>query len=395
MCGFAKTEAPCKMKITLTTGGAPHYEQGLVSGLVKQQLDIEVIGGDELEAAPIMRHPRVRYKNLHRRHDPAAPLWLKVLRVVRVYSRLVAYAARTDSRLFHLQWPYKFVFLDRTVMNLYYKALGKKLVFTAHNIDGDARDGTSSPMKRFSLRFLYRVVDHIIVHTDKMKDELVECFGMPAEKVSVIPHGIMSAVPETALSRSEARKQLGLDSHQKVLLFFGMITPYKGLETLVEAVARLKKNGRQFTLIIAGRIKECPDYWERISRLIEQSDIKERVLTDLRRVPDEMVEVYLKAADVLLLPYRSIFQSGALFLAYRFGLPVIATDVGSFKEDIVEGRTGFVCRPDDPLDMAKTIETYFSSNLFADLEKKRQEIRDYANEHYSWEHIGELTRQGV
>jgi len=355
-------------------------------------MDIDVIGGDELATAPIMRHPRVHYRNLHRRHNSAAPLWLKVLRVLKVYLRLVAYAAKTDSHLFHLQWPYKFVFLDRTVMNLYYKALGKRLVFTAHNIDGDARDGTSSPVKRFSLRFLYRIVDHIIVHTDKMKDELVERFGMPAEKVSVIPHGIMSAVPETALSRREARKQLGLDSHQQVLLFFGMITPYKGLETLVEAVARLKKNGRQFTLIIAGRIKECPDYWERIRRLIEQSDLKDSVITDLRRVPDEMVEVYLKAADVMVLPYRSIFQSGALFLAYRFGLPVIATDVGSFKEDIIGGKTGFVCRPDDPADMAKTIETYFSSDLFADLEKKRQEIMDYANERYSWNRIGEMTR---
>jgi len=203
----------------------------------------------------------------------------------------------------------------------------------------------------------------------------------------------MSAVPETALSRSEARKQLGLDSHQQVLLFFGMITPYKGLETLVEAVARLKKNGRQFILIIAGRIKECPDYWERICRLIQQSDLKESVVTDLRRVPDEMVEVYLKAADVMVLPYRSIFQSGALFLAYRFGLPVVATDVGSFKEDIIQGQTGFVCRPDDPADMAKTIETYFASGLFTNLEQKRKEIRDYANERYSWDRIGELTRK--
>ena len=381
------------MKITLTTGGAPHYEQGLVSGLVKQQMNIDVIGGDELEAAPIMRHPRVHYRNLHKRHDPAAPLWLKVFRIFSVYSRLVAYAARTDSHLFHLQWPYKFVFLDRTVMNLYYKALGKKLVFTAHNIDGDARDGISSPVKRFSLRFHYRMMDHLIVHTDKMKRELVEHFGMSAEKVSVIPHGIMSAVPETALSRSEARKQLGLDSRQQVLLFFGMITPYKGLETLVEAVARLKKNGRKFTLIIAGRIKECPDYWERIRRLIEQSDLKGNVVTDLRRVPDEMVEVYLKAADVMVLPYRSIFQSGALFLAYRFGLPVIATDVGSFKEDIIQGQTGFVCRPDDPVDMAETIETYFASELFANLEGKQRDIRNYANERYSWDRIGELTRK--
>ena len=384
---------PVKIKATLTTGGALHYELGLLSGLVAQEIDVDVIGGDELKDAAIMRHPRVHFNNLHRGHNPAVPFLFKVLKAVGVYLRLVNYAVRTDSSLFHLQWPYKFVFLDRTAMNVYYKALGKKLVFTAHNVDGDARDGKSSPLRRFSLRFLYKIVHHIIVHTEKMKSELVERFGIPAEKISVIPHGIMSAVPETALSRMEARKKLGLDGHQHVLLFFGLIAPYKGLETLVEAIAHLHRQGKECTLIIAGRVKECQDYWDQICRLIEQSGLKESVITDLRHVPDEMVEVYLKAADAMVLPYRGIFQSGALFLAYRFGLPVIATDVGSFREDIIEGRTGFVCRPDDPADMAKTIETYFSSGLFADLEVHCRDIRDYANERYSWSHIGEMTRQ--
>ena len=150
------------------------------------------------------------------------------------------YAARTDSKLFHLQWPYKFVFFDRTALNIFYKALGKRLVFTAHNVDGDARDGTSSPIKRFSLRFLYQIVDHIIVHTERMKNELVTGFDLPAAKISIIPHGIMSAVPETTLSRMDARRLLNLDSHQQVLLFFGLIAPYKGLETLIEALAHLR-----------------------------------------------------------------------------------------------------------------------------------------------------------
>jgi len=381
------------IKITLTTGGAPHYELGLVSGLIGQHVHIEVIGGDELANALIMRNPRVSFKNLHRKADSAAPFWVKLVRVVAVYARLAAYAARTDSPLFHLQWPYKLVFLDRTVMNLYYKALGKKLVFTAHNVDGDARDGISSPAKRFSLRFLYRIVDHIIVHTERMKREMIERFGTPPEKISVIPHGLMSAVPETALSPREARWQLGLDATQRILLFFGLIAPYKGLETLVAALDFLHQKGQKLTLIIAGRIKECPDYWDQVRHLIEQSGLNGNVVTDLRHVPDEMVEVYLKAADVMVLPYRGIFQSGALFLAYRFGLPLIATDVGSFRDDIILGRTGFVCRPDDPEDMAKTIETYFASDLFANLEERRWEIREYAQERYSWEHIGGMTRR--
>ena len=364
-----------------------------MSGLAGQPLEVDVIGGDDLGATPAMRLPHVHFKNLHGTQNPDSPIWLKFARVIRVYLRLVYYAASSRAKVVHIQWPYKFVFLDRTVLNIYYKALGKKIIFTAHNIDGDARDGTSSWSKRFSLRFLYRIVDHIIVHTDKMKSELVTEFGIRESKISVIPHGVMSAVPESSLDGAGARKLLKIGPDQRVLLFFGLITPYKGLENLVEALGQLRQEGKKLTLLVVGRIKECPEYWEKVRGLIERLGLVNDVMTELKRVPDESVEIYFKAADVLVLPYRSIFQSGVLFLTYRFGLPLIATDVGSFKEDIIRGKTGFVCRADDSADMAKTINEYFDSDLFADLENKRREIRDYAYDRYSWTRIGEMTRK--
>jgi glycosyltransferase involved in cell wall biosynthesis len=100
----------------------------------------------------------------------------------------------------------------------------------------------------------------------------------------------------------------------------------------------------------------------------------------------------LKAADVLVLPYKEIFQSGVLFLAYSFGLPVVATDVGSFREEIVEGQTGFLSKPGDPTEFAKAIEGYFASDLFKNLKDRRQEIKDYAGANHSWHAVAELTR---
>ena len=88
-------------------------------------------------------------------------------------------------------------------------------------------------------------------------------------------------------------------------------------------------------------------------------------------IPDDETEVYFKAADVLVLPYRHIYQSGVLFLGYSFGLPVLAADVGSLKDEIIEGKTGFVFRPEDPVDLAKTIEQYFASDLFTNLSSRR------------------------
>ena len=121
------------------------------------------------------------------------------------------------------------------------------------------------------------------------------------------------------------------------------------------------------------------------------SEVRNHVIERIEHIPDEEVEVYFKAADVLVVPYVHIFQSGVPFLAYSFGLPVIATDVGSLREDIIEGRTGFVCQPQDSYDLARTIEKYFKSDLFKDLENRRSEIKNYANERYSWDKVAAIT----
>ena len=103
------------------------------------------------------------------------------------------------------------------------------------------------------------------------------------------------------------------------------------------------------------------------------------------------VELYFKAADVLVIPYMQIFQSGVPFLAYSFGLPVIATDVGSLRDDIVEGKTGLICRPRDPADLARALTAYFSSKMYRELSATRAEIKRFANNRYSWVKVGQIT----
>jgi glycosyltransferase involved in cell wall biosynthesis len=94
----------------------------------------------------------------------------------------------------------------------------------------------------------------------------------------------------------------------------------------------------------------------------------------------------------LILPYTEIFQSGVLVLGYSFGLPTIVADVGSLREEIVEGETGFVCRARDSADLARQIERYFSSALYRELPERRDEIRRFAEKQYSWDRVGQLTR---
>jgi len=86
-----------------------------------------------------------------------------------------------------------------------------------------------------------------------------------------------------------------------------------------------------------------------------------------------------------------VFQSGVLFLGYNFGLPAIAADVASLKNEIVEGKTGLVFRAQDPSDLASKVDEYFKSELFSNLENTRCQIKQYANDRYSWSKVAEIT----
>ena len=108
-------------------------------------------------------------------------------------------------------------------------------------------------------------------------------------------------------------------------------------------------------------------------------------------IPVEEVETYFTAADCLVLPYKKIFQSGVIFLAYHFGLPIIAPDIASFREDIVDGVTGYICKPDDAGDMAETLHKFFNSDLFHRAEQVHACIRELAEQKYSWAHIAQQT----
>src|SRR5205823_6491972 len=125
---------------------------------------------------------------------------------------------------------------------------------------------------RLSLAFLYRTVDHILVHTQKMKLELVAEFGIAERKVTVVPFGMNDVIPASRATRSAARQQLGLGSDERVLLFFGNITRYKSVEDLLMAVAILIRHAGPFTVILAGRVKDKSSeaYWEELESLIEE-----------------------------------------------------------------------------------------------------------------------------
>ena len=182
-----------------------------------------------------------------------------------------------------------------------------------------------------------------------------------------------------------------MPEEQEMLLFFGYIREYKGLRHLIRALPAIRVARPQAHLFVVG------DFWENNKEEYEQLIRETGAAGDITLVdgylPDDEVEPYFAAADLCVLPYESATQSGVIQIAYSFGLPVIATDVGGLPEVVLDGRTGFVVPPKDADALAKAVVRFFEEDRAADFKEHIKE----EDSRYSWdrmvEHVDTLYRE--
>jgi D-inositol-3-phosphate glycosyltransferase len=385
---------PADLEVAVLTGCQDKsYAQGLALALASKGVRTNVIGNDRVDCREYHATPNLKFFNLGGIQDHHADALTKLFQLFKYYAKLIRYVTFGGPKIVHVLWNSKFEYFDRTLLTLYFKLLGKKVILTAHNVNKAARDSEDSVLNRLTLRSQYNLADRIFVHTEKMKDELVHEFGVRPSSIKVIPFGIYTSLPNTGVTPESAKQTLHLRNQERTLLFFGRIVPYKGLEYLLAAFEKVHARNPNYRLIIAGEpMQGYEDYMAGIQRTIDGSVWRDRVIRELRFIRDEETELYFKAADAFVLPYKHIFQTGVLFVGYTYGLPAIAADVGSIREDVIEGKTGYVFRTGDPTDLARAIETYFEGPLYQFLNRSRYEIREYMAVRHSWDEVGQISR---
>ena len=178
-------------------------------------------------------------------------------------------------------------------------------------------------------------------------------------RVVLTPHPVydFGAPGRPRPDRAQARAQLGLPAAARLVLFFGFIKPYKGLTHLIEAAPALRQRfGAQLQILAVGDIYgERRPYFE----LVERLGVGDTVRIVDGFVPDETVEAYFCAADLVVLPYVSATQSGIVQIAYNYDTPVVTTNVGGLPEVVIDGETGFLVPPADPAALADAIVRFF------------------------------------
>lgn len=226
---------------------------------------------------------------------------------------------------------------------------------------------------RFNRYFLRRN-DGFIAMTEKVKADLLTY--LPDAKCEVIPHPVYPQFGER-MPREEALKALGLEAltEKRILLFFGIIRDYKGLDLLIETLSQLDE---RYHLIVAGEVYGS---FEKYARLIKSLKLEQRTHVIERYIADHEVPKFFSAADVCMLTYKSATQSGITGIAQHFELPMIATNVGGLGETIRHTKTGFVCDEQSAQSIAIWVEKYFDE---ARKEPMSHELRTI-NRSNSWE----------
>jgi glycosyltransferase involved in cell wall biosynthesis len=251
-----------------------------------------------------------------------------------------------------------------------------RIVVTSHNvISHEQKD-----WEKAIYQYIYNRVDKVIVHAEHSKKLMLDCFKMPSEKIAVIQHGNYMFFNDVLGS-----EPISIGSG-KVVLFFGYIRKYKGLQYLIQAFAKVKEALPEAKLLIVGKPVEPFDIYQ---KEIESLNLQDNIETNLKYVPFEKVKEYFRKATVVVLPYLDISQSGIVQLTYGFGKPIIATAVGGLPEAVEDGKSGFVVPPQDIDTLAARIITLLKDYS---LQKSMGEYSLYlAKTKFSWDSIAKET----
>jgi glycosyltransferase involved in cell wall biosynthesis len=209
-------------------------------------------------------------------------------------------------------------------------------------------------------KFFLRQNNGFVVMSDAVKKDLLSL--KPEAKYLFHEHPLYDHFGER-IDKVKAREQLKIARDKKVILFFGFIRDYKGLDLLIQA---MKNTPDDYLLIIAGEVYGSFDKYK---KQIDENALGDKVQLHVRYISDNEVPVFFSAADVCVLPYKSATQSGITSISYHFDLPIIATDVGGLKESVLDNKTGIVVKSPDPAFIQGALRAYFDGNLkepFAD-----------------------------
>jgi len=384
-------------------GGLIHFAYQLCTALANEGADVTLIVGTEYELDSLPHNFKVlkmlrlwksfesrseedlsnRFRLIQKKVYWMARRVVRGVRFVATWVNLVRYLVRTRPHLIQFS---RFDHAVEAFFITYLKARGFTLSQVCHEFEARENGHMLQNMLASLYMRAYRSFSAIFLLAHESRGRFLSLFpSLDPAITHVVPHGNsdwmlgIQSPPE----KVQLRNRYGLREDDKVVLFFGLLAPSKGLDDLVEAFA-LALSSCDAKLVIAGYPTKQLNLL-RIHERIAELGLGDRILLDLRYIPVDEVGSLMDLATVVVYPYLSSTQSGSLQVAYTFSKPVIVTEVGGLPEVVVDGKSGFLVPSHSPSLLAEKIVT-----LVNDPGRARtmgQYARQLASTRFAWDTV--------
>ena len=349
----------------------PPYDHALSGALARAGVEVELLTARfPYGPVPVEQGYEVN-EFFYRRGSRAGigPRRRRLLRAVEHVPDMLRYRrVAEEADLVHYQW------LPIPALDRHLLPSKRPRIYTMHwrLPETDSRVGRA-------LRKLLAKMDAVVVHSEHGAGRLRSDFGVPADRVRVIPHGAFDYLTRQADEQPLPEELRAADA--PVILAFGLIRPYKGTDVLLRAFARIR--GAELWIVGMPRMP-----MDELHALADRAPGRVRFID--RFIPDAQIPAFMRRADLVVLPYRNIEQSGVLYTALAFARPLILSAVGGFSE-IAERGAARLVPPEDPEALADAIEELIADRdtaaaLAAGAEREAANVS-------SWDRIGESTAE--
>lgn len=350
-----------------TKAGLDHYNQSLLLELEKLGCTVALFSNFYSQEIPGSREPFFKFRKKQS--------IFSLFSLMQEYRKAISACKKSGIQNIILH-VFHFNFLDEWVIKKVAES-GFKITLIVHDVESFVFSPDKIRLKRICEKFVHKLV----VHNEYTRTELLSILDANVHsKVHVIPHGHFLSLANEKVQKAEARKILGWEADKKIVLFFGLIKPSKGLDVLLTAIPKIDP---QSEFVIAGRLRKHS--FDVYNQIIRKEFIHGRIRYYLHHVSNEQRNLFFSAADAIVLPYKKIYQSGVLLMAMSYGLPVVASDLPAMKELVHHNENGLLFKSEDPTDLAMQVNRLLNEDeLRTKIALKEVE---YCGKHHDWKRI--------
>lgn len=350
------------------------YSFALAEGVRKAGADVCVCGiaGDD-----VSEYTETRFLGFFDAYSKVSNPVQKLKIYYAGYKKLLNYCVQERIDVVHFQWyifsPIDYLYLKK------FKKRNIKVIVTIHDL-------LPFNKKFYDFYFhkkIYRKADAVISQAAANKHVLLKEFKVPEEKIHYIPHGHYMKYAEL-IDSDTARNKLNIQADKRVILFFGQIKKVKGVDVLIKAMRLVKETHPDVLCIIAGKVWK--DDFTTYQQLIDDYGLNEFIRSDIKFIADDDIKYYFNSAEVVVLPYRKIYQSGVVLLGAAYEKPIVATKEGEFLQVIKNGETGLLVEPENDAALAEAICWHLDNPNEAKQMAKR--CKEDLSVRLSWDTIG-------